>query len=75
MVVWPHPSTGTMPILFIIPRKWKQHRCPSAEDWIQKMWYIYTTNYHSAIINNGFMKFAGQNYILYMNANVHRFID
>ena len=29
--------------LFIIARSWKEPRCPSIEEWIQKMWYIYTT--------------------------------
>jgi len=43
--------------LFIIARSWKEHRCPSTKEWIQKMWYIYTIEYHSAIKNNGFMKF------------------
>ena len=28
--------------LFIIARSWKEPRCPSTEEWIQKMWYIYT---------------------------------
>ena len=28
--------------LFIIARTWKQHRCPSADKWIRKLWYIYT---------------------------------
>jgi hypothetical protein len=28
--------------LFIIARSWKEARCPSTEEWIQKMWYIYT---------------------------------
>jgi hypothetical protein len=28
--------------IFIIARSWKQPRCPSTEEWIQKMWYIYT---------------------------------
>jgi hypothetical protein len=28
--------------LFIIARSWKESRCPSTEEWIQKMWYIYT---------------------------------
>jgi hypothetical protein len=28
--------------LFIIARRWKKPRCPSTEEWIQKMWYIYT---------------------------------
>ena len=31
--------------LFIIARTWKQPRCPSADDWIRKMWYIYTMEY------------------------------
>ena len=28
--------------LFIIARKWKQPRCPSADEWIRKLWYMYT---------------------------------
>jgi hypothetical protein len=43
--------------LFIISRSSKESRCPSTEEWIQKMWYIYTMEYYSAIKNNGFMKF------------------
>jgi hypothetical protein len=35
--------------LFIIARSWKEPRCPSTEAWIQKMWYIYTMEYYSAI--------------------------
>ena len=35
--------------LFIIARTWKQPRCPSANEWIRKLWYIYTTEYYSAI--------------------------
>ena len=34
--------------LFIIARKWKQPRCPSADKWIIKLWYIYTMEYYSA---------------------------
>ena len=34
--------------LFIIARTWKQPRCPSADEWIKKMWYIYTMEYYSA---------------------------
>ena len=40
--------------LFTIPRTWKQHRCPSADKWIRKLWYIYTMEYYSAIKKNGF---------------------
>ncbi|KAB0347553.1 hypothetical protein FD754_012410, partial [Muntiacus muntjak] len=34
--------------LFIIARTWKQPRCPSADEWIRKLWYIYTMEYYSA---------------------------
>jgi len=35
-------STMCIAALFIIARSWKEPRCPSTEEWIQKMWYIYT---------------------------------
>ena len=38
--------------LFIIARTWKQPRCPPADEWIRKLWYIYTMEYYSAIKNN-----------------------
>ena len=38
--------------LFIIARTWKQPRCPSADEWIRKLWYIYTMEYYSAIKKN-----------------------
>ena len=40
--------------LFIIARTWKQPRCPSADGWIGKLWYIYTMEYYSAIKKNSF---------------------
>ena len=40
--------------LFIIARTWKQPRSPSADEWIRKLWYIYTMEYYSAIKNNTF---------------------
>ena len=46
--------------LFIMVRSWKEPRCPSTEEWIQKMWYIYRVEYYSAIKNNEFMKFLGK---------------
>jgi hypothetical protein len=49
-----------IPPLFVIARSWKEPRCPSTEEWIQKMWYIYTMDYYSAIKNDGFMKFFGK---------------
>ena len=38
--------------LFIIARTWKQPRCPSADEWIRKLWYIYMVEYYSAIKNS-----------------------
>ena len=40
--------------LFTIARTWKQPRCPLADEWIRKLWYIYTMDYYSAIIKNTF---------------------
>ena len=40
--------------LFIIARTWKQPRGPSADEWIRKLWYIYTVEYCSAIKKNSF---------------------
>ena len=39
---------------FIIARTWKQPRCPSADEWIRKLWYIYTLEYYSTIKKNTF---------------------
>ena len=35
--------------LFTIARTWKQLRCPLTDEWIQKLWYIYTMQYYSAL--------------------------
>jgi len=53
-------STMFIATLFIIDRRWKEQRCSSTEEWIQKMWYIYTVKYYSATKNNGFIKFIGK---------------
>ena len=44
---WTPPPRG-----IIIARTWKQPRCPSADEWIRKLWYIYTMEYYSAIKKN-----------------------
>jgi hypothetical protein len=46
--------------LFTIARSWKEPSCFSKEEWIQKIWYIYTMEYYSAIKNNEFMTFLGK---------------
>ena len=53
-------STVFIAALFIIAISWKEPRCPSTEEWIPKMWYIYTMEYYSAIKKNEFMKFLGK---------------
>ena len=40
--------------LFIIAKAWKQPRCPSADEWIRKLWKIYTMEYYTAIEKNTF---------------------
>ena len=44
--------------LFTIAKTWKQPKCPSTEEWIKKMGYIYTVEYYSAIKKNEIMPFA-----------------
>ena len=44
--------------LFTIAKTWKQHKCPSTDEWVKKMWYIYTMEYYSAITKNKIVSFA-----------------
>jgi hypothetical protein len=47
-------------VLFVISGSWIQPRCPITEEWIQKMWFIYTMEYYSAIKNEDILSFAGK---------------
>ena len=51
-------STMFIIALFIIARTWKHPRGPSTEEWIKKMWYIYTVKNYSAVKNNDILKIA-----------------
>ena len=44
--------------LFITARTWKQPKCPLTDEWIKKMWYIYTMAYYSAIKRNKIESFV-----------------
>ena len=45
--------------LFTIARTWKQPKCPSTDEWIKKMWHIYTMEYYSAIKRNFALQKSG----------------
>jgi hypothetical protein len=39
---------------------WKQPRCPTTDEWIKKMWYLYTMEFYSAMKKNEILSFAGK---------------
>ena len=41
-----------------IAKVWKEPQCPSKDEWIKKMWFMYTTEYHSAIRNDKYLPFS-----------------
>ena len=51
-------TTMFIAALFTIARTWKQPKCPSTEEWIKKMWHIYTMEYYSAIKRNEIQLFV-----------------
>ena len=44
--------------LFTIARSWKQPKCPLTDEWLKKIWYIYTVEYYSAIKMNEISSFV-----------------
>jgi hypothetical protein len=46
--------------LFTIAKLWKQPRCPTTDEWIKKMWYLYTVEFYSAMKENKILPFASK---------------
>jgi hypothetical protein len=44
--------------LFIITKLWKQPRCPTTDEWMKKMWYLYTVEFYPDIKKNEILSFA-----------------
>jgi hypothetical protein len=53
-------STIVIAALFVTPRNWKKPKCPFIEEWIKRMWYMYTVKYYSAIEIKDIKNFAGK---------------
>jgi hypothetical protein len=47
-------------ILFTIAKLWKQPRCPTIDEWVKKMWYLYTMEFYSAMKKNEILSFASE---------------
>jgi hypothetical protein len=46
--------------LFTIAKLWKQPRCPATDEWIKKMWYLYTMEFYAALKKNKMLSFTGK---------------
>jgi hypothetical protein len=46
--------------LFTIAKLWKQPRCPTTDEWIKKMWYLYTMEFYAAMKKNKMLSFTGK---------------
>jgi hypothetical protein len=46
--------------LFTIVKLWKQPRCPTTDEWIKKVWYLYTMEFYAAMKKNEMLSFAGK---------------
>ena len=55
--------------LFTIARSWKQRKCPLTDEWIKKMWYIYSIEYYSAIKRNEIWSFIGM--LMHLETVIH----
>jgi hypothetical protein len=46
--------------LFTIAKLWKQPRCPTTDEWIKKMWYLYTMEFYAGMKKNEILSFTGK---------------
>jgi hypothetical protein len=46
--------------LFTIAKLWKQPRCPTTDEWIKKIWYLYTMEFYAVMRKNKMLPFAGK---------------
>jgi hypothetical protein len=46
--------------LFAIAKLWKEPRCPTTDEWINKMWYLYTMEFYSAMKKNEILSFTSK---------------
>jgi hypothetical protein len=47
-------------VLFAVAKLWKQPRCPTTDEWIKKMWYLYTMEFYAAMKKNEMLSFGGK---------------
>jgi hypothetical protein len=47
-------------VLFTIAKLWKQPRCPTTDEWIKKMWYLYTMDFYSAMKKSEILSFTSK---------------
>jgi hypothetical protein len=47
-------------MIFMIVKFWKQSRCPTTDEWIKKMWYLYTMEFYSAMKKNEILSFTSK---------------
>jgi hypothetical protein len=53
-------TTIFIAVLFTIAKLWKQPRCPTTDEWIKKMWYLYTMEFYLAMKNNDIFSFTSK---------------